>query len=313
MAEHSAGRARAHGTRAAATTLRLPMPFPRRTPTLPQAAADRAAEPTATVFEAGVDRTLAAAGYALIGASLFTVWITGLLAWLIAWTHRKSPDPVARAHFRYQMLVADLAGLAVGVGAALVISGAWFVVGPVFDGDTPTGGELGGGLAHSRGAAACCSLAAFVGTLVGVGFGAVRLVRGRPRGPTTPPLSAAPRAPPEHHVMSKAPLAPYPATRLRRLRQAPWIRDLVRETVLTPADLIWTLVVHEGEGEVPVASMPGAPRLSVQGAADAARTARALGIPAIAVFPHVDGSQQGRARQRRPGPGRRGRPRRAAP
>ena len=92
--------------------------------------------------------------------------------------------------------------------------------------------------------------------------------------------------------MSKAPLAPYPATRLRRLRQAPWIRDLVRETVLTPADLIWTLVVHAGEGEVPVASMPGAPRLSVQGAADAARTARALGIPAIAVFPHVDGARK---------------------
>ena len=89
--------------------------------------------------------------------------------------------------------------------------------------------------------------------------------------------------------MSKAPLAPYPATRLRRLRQAPWIRDLVRETALTPADLIWTLVVHGGEGEVEVASMPGAPRLSIAGAAQAARTARSLGVPCIAVFPHVDG------------------------
>ena len=89
--------------------------------------------------------------------------------------------------------------------------------------------------------------------------------------------------------MSKAPLAPYPATRLRRLRQAPWIRDLVRETALTPSDLVWTLVVHGGEGEVEVASMPGAPRLSVAGAAQAARTARSLGVPCIAVFPHVDG------------------------
>ena len=48
--------------------------------------------------------------------------------------------------------------------------------------------------------------------------------------------------------MTKAPLAAYPALRLRRLRQADWIRRLVRETVLTPADLIWSMVVHEGEG-----------------------------------------------------------------
>ena len=62
--------------------------------------------------------------------------------------------------------------------------------------------------------------------------------------------------------MSKAPLAAYPALRLRRLRQADWIRRLVRETVLTPADLIWSMVVHEGEGQVPVASMPGISRMS---------------------------------------------------
>ena len=62
--------------------------------------------------------------------------------------------------------------------------------------------------------------------------------------------------------MTKAPLAPYPALRLRRLRQADWIRRLVRETTLTPADLIWSVVVHEGEGRVPVASMPGVERWS---------------------------------------------------
>ena len=92
--------------------------------------------------------------------------------------------------------------------------------------------------------------------------------------------------------MSKAPLAAYPALRLRRLRQADWIRRLVRETVLTPADLIWSMVVHEGEGQIPVVSMPGVSRLSVQDAASAAREARALGIPAIAVFPHIDGAKK---------------------
>jgi porphobilinogen synthase len=77
---------------------------------------------------------------------------------------------------------------------------------------------------------------------------------------------------------------------MRRLRQADWTRRLVRETVLTPNDLIWSMVVHEGEGRVPVAAMPGVDRLSVQEAANAAREARSLGIPAIAIFPQIDGA-----------------------
>jgi len=93
--------------------------------------------------------------------------------------------------------------------------------------------------------------------------------------------------------MSKAPLASYPYLRPRRLRQADWIRRLVRESVLTPADLIWSLVVHDGpEPEIPVASMPGSPRLSIARAAEAAREARALGIPCIAVFPNIDGEKK---------------------
>lgn len=92
--------------------------------------------------------------------------------------------------------------------------------------------------------------------------------------------------------MSLPPLAAYPALRLRRLRQADWIRRLVRESVLTPADLIWSMVVHEGDGEVPVASMPGVSRLSVKDCAKAAIEARKLGIPAIAIFPHIDGAKK---------------------
>ena len=93
--------------------------------------------------------------------------------------------------------------------------------------------------------------------------------------------------------MTGAPLAPYPALRPRRLRQSDWIRRLTRETVLTPNDLIWSMVVHDGEeARVPVASMPGFERLSVAEAAKAAVRARALGIPAIAVFPHIDGAKK---------------------
>jgi porphobilinogen synthase len=90
-------------------------------------------------------------------------------------------------------------------------------------------------------------------------------------------------------AMTRAPLAAFPSIRPRRLRQADWIRRLVRETAVTPSDLIWSMVVHEGEeDEVHVPSMPGAPRFSVKRAAQAAREARDLGIPAIALFPHVD-------------------------
>ncbi|WP_337188288.1 porphobilinogen synthase [Phenylobacterium sp.] len=92
--------------------------------------------------------------------------------------------------------------------------------------------------------------------------------------------------------MTRAPLAAYPALRMRRLRQADWVRRLVRESVLTPSDLIWSMVVHEGDGKVPVASMPGIERLSVAECAAAAKEARALGIPAIAVFPHIDGARK---------------------
>jgi porphobilinogen synthase len=93
--------------------------------------------------------------------------------------------------------------------------------------------------------------------------------------------------------MTKAPLAAYPALRLRRLRQADWIRRLVRESTVTPSDLIWAMVVHDGEeARVPIAAMPGTDRLSVREAAGAAVQARALGIPAIAVFPHIDGAKK---------------------
>ena len=85
--------------------------------------------------------------------------------------------------------------------------------------------------------------------------------------------------------------APFPLARPRRLRSSPWVRRLVAETTLTPADLIWPLIVHDGtEDRVPVASMPGVFRLSPKAAAAAAVEARDLGIPIVALFPNVDGA-----------------------
>jgi porphobilinogen synthase len=78
--------------------------------------------------------------------------------------------------------------------------------------------------------------------------------------------------------------------RPRRLRQAPWVRALVREHTLTPADLIWPLIVHDHPHDEAVAAMPGVSRLSIVSCVAAAREARDLGIPLIAIFPHIDPS-----------------------
>lgn len=80
----------------------------------------------------------------------------------------------------------------------------------------------------------------------------------------------------------------YPATRLRRTRTHAWSRALVAENVLTPADLIWPLFITGGQGvEEPIAALPGVSRWSVEGIAERAREARALGIPCIALFPNT--------------------------
>ncbi|PSQ90891.1 MAG: porphobilinogen synthase [Proteobacteria bacterium SW_6_67_9] len=83
-----------------------------------------------------------------------------------------------------------------------------------------------------------------------------------------------------------SPRGPYPQTRMRRMRADAWSRRLMRESTLTPADLIWPVFVREGRGErEPVASMPGVERLSVDQLSEEARDCHALGIPALVVFP----------------------------
>ena len=83
--------------------------------------------------------------------------------------------------------------------------------------------------------------------------------------------------------------AAFPHARPRRLRQAPWVRDLVRETLLTPADLIWPMFVIDGEdGAQDIPSMPGVQRLTVDRIAEQARRAADLGIPCVALFPYTD-------------------------
>ena len=86
----------------------------------------------------------------------------------------------------------------------------------------------------------------------------------------------------------KPTISPFPATRLRRMRQSPALRALARQNVLTPSDLIWPIFVMDGvDAQDPIASMPGVTRKTVDRAVIAAREAYALGIPAICIFPYT--------------------------
>ena len=81
-------------------------------------------------------------------------------------------------------------------------------------------------------------------------------------------------------------LGNYPAIRMRRMREHDFTRRMMRETSLSPADLIWPVFIMEGENQrVPVPVMPGVERLSIDLLAEEARVCVELGIPALALFP----------------------------
>jgi porphobilinogen synthase len=77
----------------------------------------------------------------------------------------------------------------------------------------------------------------------------------------------------------------FPSTRLRRFRRTPTLRRMVRETRLSPDNLVLPLFVCPGEGvEKPVGSMPGVAQQSVDRLVETATAAYAEGIRSILVF-----------------------------
>jgi porphobilinogen synthase len=101
------------------------------------------------------------------------------------------------------------------------------------------------------------------------------------------PLERARPLPAEMPAASEAQLDL--AIRPRRNRRADWTRRLVREHVLTTDDLIWPLFLVEGDNvRVPVPSMPGVERLSIDQAVRAAERAATLTIPCLALFPYTE-------------------------
>jgi porphobilinogen synthase len=78
----------------------------------------------------------------------------------------------------------------------------------------------------------------------------------------------------------------FPTARMRRLRRHDFLRSLVRESTLSPTDLIYPVFILEGkERSEPVESMPGIDRLSIDLLTREADSLLELGIPAVALFP----------------------------
>jgi porphobilinogen synthase len=75
--------------------------------------------------------------------------------------------------------------------------------------------------------------------------------------------------------------------RPRRNRKSPAVRDLVRETTLSPADFIYPLFVHDKDTNEAIDSMPGCTRWSLNGLVTEAGEAHALGVPAVVLFPAI--------------------------
>ena len=81
----------------------------------------------------------------------------------------------------------------------------------------------------------------------------------------------------------------FPAVRMRRMRRNDFSRRLMRESVLTPDDLIYPVFLLEGVRRTEkVPSMPGVERLTIDRLLPVAERCLELRIPVLALFPVID-------------------------
>ena len=81
----------------------------------------------------------------------------------------------------------------------------------------------------------------------------------------------------------------FPSTRLRRLRSSAFIRDIVRENILTGDDLIQPIFIKEGlSGTEPIDQMPGIFRFGLDSIEKEIEELLELGIKSVALFPVID-------------------------
>ena len=90
--------------------------------------------------------------------------------------------------------------------------------------------------------------------------------------------------------MAQNPLPPqFPAIRMRRMRKDAFSRAMMRENVITPADLIYPVFLLDGKNQCEkVSSMPGVERMSIDHLIGVAEECVALGIPVMALFPVIN-------------------------
>jgi porphobilinogen synthase len=85
------------------------------------------------------------------------------------------------------------------------------------------------------------------------------------------------------------PKAQFPAIRMRRMRKDAFSRAMMREHVLTTADLIFPVFVLDGKNQrETISSMPDIERLSVDQLLGVAEDCVELGIPVMALFPVIN-------------------------
>ena len=81
----------------------------------------------------------------------------------------------------------------------------------------------------------------------------------------------------------------YPSLRLRRSRKNDWSRRLIEENNLTPNDFILPIFLIEGKNKkIPIKSMPGVYRYSVNKLTSIVDSAIKNGLPMVALFPYTD-------------------------
>ncbi|MDG1721524.1 MAG: porphobilinogen synthase [SAR86 cluster bacterium] len=81
----------------------------------------------------------------------------------------------------------------------------------------------------------------------------------------------------------------FPLTRLRRLRSKPFIRDMVRENILTGDDLIQPLFIKEDlKGTEVIPQMPGISRFGLDSIENEIEELANLGIKSVALFPVIN-------------------------
>ena len=86
-------------------------------------------------------------------------------------------------------------------------------------------------------------------------------------------------------------LGQYPMVRMRRMRHDDFSRRLMRENIVTVNDLILPVFVQEGERtRSPIPTMPGVCRYTIDELLDVCGEMVDLGIPMVALFPHIEDS-----------------------